>query len=116
MVDGSTGLLSEVADFLLQFTGLSILMAFAAALLIGQAKRARLLLLASAFVGLIVPIAAAALLAAFRPDIWAYLNQTGVGAIVRFSLHGVAASLAVWSWLDLRAPDQSTPRFTSASA
>jgi hypothetical protein len=103
VVAGSAQLLSEVADFLLQFTGIALLMAFAATALIWQVKRARLLVLASAAIGLIVPIAAAALLAAFGPDVWAYLNETGLGAAIRFALHGVAASLAIWSWLEFRA-------------
>ena len=102
VVVGSTQLLSEVADFLLQFTGIAILIAFAATILIWQVKRARLLLLASASVGLIVPIAATVLLSAFGPDIWTFLDETGIGAIIRFALHGVAAALAIWSWLDFR--------------
>lgn len=90
--------LSEVADLLLLFTMLSIILAAGAISLIWNDKRVRLLLSASCFSGLILPIVILITLTNLAPGFWAYLDESGSGALVRFVAHAFAAVLALWGW------------------
>lgn len=101
-VVNSNGILSEVADFLLQFTGIAVLLAIAAMSLIWPARRARILLFASVFLGLILPLVVVAAIGGFAPQVWDFLDQSRLGAVMRLTIHAVAVGFAVWCWLDFR--------------
>jgi DNA-binding XRE family transcriptional regulator len=100
VVTGSARAMAEVADFLLQFTVLVVLLGVAAAFFIRRARRARFLFLASAVIGMLLPIAVVVTFGAVFPDVGAVIERNGIGPVIRFTLHAAAAALAVWCWLE----------------
>jgi transcriptional regulator with XRE-family HTH domain len=90
---------SEVADFLLQFSLLVTLVACIALAAAWAYPRVRNLLLASILIGSLAPILLVWLINVFLPGVWGALESSNTGALLRFSLYGLASGFASWAWL-----------------
>jgi hypothetical protein len=90
--------LSEIADFLLLFSGVSLLLALCSFAAVRPGTRCRRLLVASVFAGVILPPAFLAGLTVASPAATAALAASGAGAALRLAFHVSSAMLAVWAW------------------
>lgn len=90
---------SEVADFLLVLTFVSLSIAVGAICVVWRHAWSRWLLVASVVVGVVWPSALVVIGNSILPGLWSALHESGAGPVLRFAGQGIAAAFALWGFV-----------------